>query len=1404
MFHPSFLLTYSFRRVHLLSIFVLVLGFSLFCLAHPRPVFAATRTWDGGGGVDTNWSTDANWSADTEPVSADTVVFDNTSDNNSTIDSTFTGTVTTININSGYDGTITMARSFTTTTFSQAAGSFTAANQTLDINGGFTLSAGTFTASSGTVTLAGAMTISGSPIFNHNSGTVIFDGSTTATLSCNNVTFNLVDFDASPTTTQKSVSSNCSMPLGANPSISRVSLSGTLSGTGTLTLTSNLGLNTTAVLTGFTGLVITSGGTLTVGGATADFSTYTTFNPSGTVTLSSGTLTLPSGADLDGALTISGGTFNAPSSTMTVAGALTISGSPTFNHNNGTITFDGVGGTLSCNNVSFNLVTIAHTSSTKIVSSNCSLPLGSNPSIAANTSVSGTLTGTGTLTAPSNFTLSTGAVLSGFTGLISSGVTISGATIDLSTFTTVTIGSFTLNSGTFTASANMSSSGSFTVNGGVFNHNSGTITLINNSGTWSCNNVNFNLFVLNYTSGTKTFNSNCTIPLGNNPVGLSAGSITLNGTLSGTGTLTLAGTLTLNSGATLSGFSAISLAAITVAGATADFGSYSSFSASGITQLTSGTLTLPSGADLNGNLTISGGTFNAPSGTMTIEKTLTISGSPIFNHNNGTVSYDGITTATLSCNNVTFHLVTFAHSSGTKTVNSDCSLPLGVSPSITRAVTLNGTLSGSGILNASSQGTGSFILNAGATITGFSGITAGSNFQVAGATLDLSSYSPVDIEGGFNLSSGSFTAPSGTMTVAGLWVNSGGTFTHNSGTVVLDGSNQILSGSTTFNNLTKIVTSADTLTFPSSSTQTVVGVLTLKGANSGNLLSLRSSSPGTQWLLDPQGGRNITYVDVKDSRNINATVVLASQSLDLGNNTGWNISNIPAISLILDSPGHNSYISSDRPTFKWKRATPNTNAAITKYSLEVDNGPPTTDGHSFNFGVNDIASSSTTDYEVSKYKIHFDGFGTSDTNDDYISVTTKSSPDWGVDNNDGKVRQGTRTWTVTAYDSAGNQYQEGRTVFVEMTVPILQVNSVMNKSGTGPTVSGTLTDPLSGGSTSSSSSSSSTDSLSSGPQSVVITLDKKNAFGIYTLHTLSTVNVTDLYWSTTKQLITDNSLNLSDKYATFSFTPKPSLPSGIYRITIIGKDRAGNSSVSVVKTMTVNQGAGGIPGEEPLGTSGQGHQEDISSSSIPSPSPSLSLTPSPESGHVSPTPAPYQGTSFDPHGLSYYWGRLWSSIVACITKSWVALASLVNNSFSSLAHLFSPVSPWPSINRSLANLSFTVGEQLQEVSETAGYTVVKLGYRFVDEPTAIADVQVTTLSPTSATISWTTNHPATGKVNYGLDETYPLDVQTTKRTTYHEFTLTNLQPDTEYHFEVMSQNKNYVYDANRRFKTPTH
>ncbi|MDO8488018.1 MAG: fibronectin type III domain-containing protein, partial [bacterium] len=113
------------------------------------------------------------------------------------------------------------------------------------------------------------------------------------------------------------------------------------------------------------------------------------------------------------------------------------------------------------------------------------------------------------------------------------------------------------------------------------------------------------------------------------------------------------------------------------------------------------------------------------------------------------------------------------------------------------------------------------------------------------------------------------------------------------------------------------------------------------------------------------------------------------------------------------------------------------------------------------------------------------------------------------------------------------------------------------------------------------------------------------------------------------------------------------------------------------------------------------------------------------------------------------------------------------------------------------------GEKVQDVSDTAGIAIMKFGSQFVTEPTEISNVIAVAISPTSVKVSWTTNHPANGKVNWGYEDgVYTFEDQTDKRTTQHEFVLTNLKPNSEYHYEVMSHNKNYVYDANRKFTTP--
>lgn len=79
---------------------------------------------------------------------------------------------------------------------------------------------------------------------------------------------------------------------------------------------------------------------------------------------------------------------------------------------------------------------------------------------------------------------------------------------------------------------------------------------------------------------------------------------------------------------------------------------------------------------------------------------------------------------------------------------------------------------------------------------------------------------------------------------------------------------------------------------------------------------------------------------------------------------------------------------------------------------------------------------------------------------------------------------------------------------------------------------------------------------------------------------------------------------------------------------------------------------------------------------------------------------------------------------------------------------------------------------------------------FVEEadltPPTITGVNAVT-DETSATITWTTDEPATSVVDYGLTVSYTNTVWDSAYGTSHSISLTGLSPDTSYHFEVVSE-----------------
>ncbi|MDM8551994.1 tandem-95 repeat protein, partial [Desulfobacterales bacterium HSG2] len=187
-------------------------------------------------------------------------------------------------------------------------------------------------------------------------------------------------------------------------------------------------------------------------------------------------------------------------------------------------------------------------------------------------------------------------------------------------------------------------------------------------------------------------------------------------------------------------------------------------------------------------------------------------------------------------------------------------------------------------------GTGTVFFNRAAAQSLQSGGGTFNNLTVdkTGGTVSLSD--DLDADETLAIAAGTLDAAGQNISVAGDWDNDG-TFTAGAGTVTLDGDDQTIRGSTTFSNLTKDVTLSATLTFENSTAQTITDTLTLQGADADSRLSLRSDSDGVQWQLDPQGTRNLAWLDVRDSNNVNAAKADTTQDdcVSSGNNTGWNV-----------------------------------------------------------------------------------------------------------------------------------------------------------------------------------------------------------------------------------------------------------------------------------------------------------------------------------------------------------------------------------------------------------------------------------------------------------------------------------------------------------------------------------
>lgn len=72
-------------------------------------------------------------------------------------------------------------------------------------------------------------------------------------------------------------------------------------------------------------------------------------------------------------------------------------------------------------------------------------------------------------------------------------------------------------------------------------------------------------------------------------------------------------------------------------------------------------------------------------------------------------------------------------------------------------------------------------------------------------------------------------------------------------------------------------------------------------------------------------------------------------------------------------------------------------------------------------------------------------------------------------------------------------------------------------------------------------------------------------------------------------------------------------------------------------------------------------------------------------------------------------------------------------------------------------------------------------------PPTISDVQASNITATDAIITWNTDEVSTGRVVYGLTESYGLQAEDSALTLNHQIALSGLNPNTAYYFKVYSK-----------------
>jgi hypothetical protein len=581
-------------------------------------LIAANRFWVGI--LAGNWNNTLNWSVNSGglggasvPVAADIAIFDGglgLNVGNCTINTAVS--VSGITVSAGYTGTISQGANTIsvsgTATF--GGGIFTGGTANITVGGVFTLSGTTFTSTSAILEIDNNTVAFTSGIFTHNNGTVRLNFAGVQTMTGTSPVFYTLEF------------------VGAGSTY-------TLSSFGNLTVMNSLNLTGTQLVTINTGTIDVKGDINSTNTNTGDGgSAQININGAGAQNFNgstvSGTGALPQLTINKASGTLSLNNFPAVANNFIYTAGTVNTGTSTFCFTRGSVNAYAITGSITFNNISFNLANV----------------------VTATIGAATTLTATGDLTiaGTGNAILNTGSInVNGNIILTNTGggggtatINIVGAGAENLDGTAVTVNQSRLPiininkaTGTLSLLGNISFSANVTFTAGTIAPGTSTCYVVNNltfTGSFSLYNLTIqpagNTTVTVAAGSTVTATNTFDMENGANRISINTGTIAVQGNLidnntnttgGGTGTILIDGTGAQN---------------ITSTGVI-DQGRFPAVTINNI----GGTVTLPSLITVTGNWTYTAGTIDATTNNSTVvfENTLNITGTHTLNN----ITFDG-------------------------------------------------------------------------------------------------------------------------------------------------------------------------------------------------------------------------------------------------------------------------------------------------------------------------------------------------------------------------------------------------------------------------------------------------------------------------------------------------------------------------------------------------------------------------------------------------------------------------------------------------------------------------------------------------------------------------------------------------------------------------------------------